>query len=182
MKKIGQFIYPWGNGHFSRMMRLNDALNEIINEELETHFFSKGEILEKLYKKFPEKKENIHEILMPTPIDGKMGPSVTLSMLNLLVPVSDNQPLVTQISSYLKKERKVFDEKKFDLVINDCDMGSNVLANNRNITSIFVTNQFKPKLWKSRFYFKPALSFIAKQISKATKIIVADSPPPFTMC
>ena len=182
MKKIGQFIYPWGNGHFSRMMRLNDALDEIITDETEMHFFSKGEILEKLYKRFPTKKENIHEILMPTPIDGKMGPSVSLSMLNLLVPVSDNQPLVTQISSYLKKERKVFDHEKFDLVINDGDMGANVLANNRNVTSVFVTNQFKPKLWKSRFYFKPALSFIAKQISKATKIIVADSPPPFTMC
>ena len=104
MKKIGQFIYPWGNGHFSRMMRLNDSLNEIIDDDLEVHFFSKGEILEKLYKRFPTKKENIHEILMPTPIDGKMGPSVSLSMLNLLVPVSDNQPLVTQISSYLKKE------------------------------------------------------------------------------
>ena len=182
MKKIGQFIYPWGNGHFSRMMRLNDALNDIITDELEIHFFSKGEILEKLYKRFPTKKENIHEILMPTPIDGKMGPSVSLSMLILLVPVSENQPLVTQISSYLKEERKVFDSKKFDLVINDGDMGSNVLANNRNIPSLFVTNQFKPKLWKSRFYFKPALSFIAKQISKATKIIVADSPPPFTMC
>jgi len=119
---------------------------------------------------------------MPTPIDGKMGPSVSLSMLNLLVPVAENQPLVTQISSYLRKERKVFDDEKFDLVINDGDMGSNVLANNRNITSIFVTNQFKPKLWKSRFYFKPALAFIAKQISKATRIIVADSAPPFTMC
>ena len=182
MKKLGQFIYPWGNGHFSRMMRLNDALNDIITDELEIHFFSKGEILEKLYKRFPTKKENIHEILKPTPIDGKMGPSESLSMLNLLVPVSENQPLVTQISSYLKEERKVFDSKKFDLVINDGDMGSNVLANNRNIPSLFVTNQFKPKLWKSRFYFKPALSFIAKQISKATKIIVADSPPPFTMC
>ena len=182
MKKIGQFIYPWGNGHFSRMMRLNDALDEIISDKLEMHFFSKGEILEKLYKKFPAKKENIHEILMPTPIDGKMGPSVSLSTLNLLVPVAGNQPLVTQISSYLKKERKVFDAEKFDLVINDGDMGSNVLANNRNITSVFVTNQFKPKLWKSRFYFKPALSFIAKQISKATRIIVADSAPPFTMC
>ena len=182
MKKIGQFIYPWGNGHFSRMMRLNDALDEIISDKLEMHFFSKGEILEKLYKKFPNKKENIHEILMPTPIDGKMGPSVSLSTLNLLVPVAGNQPLVTQISSYLKKERKVFDDEKFDLVINDGDMGSNVLANNRNITSVFVTNQFKPKLWKSRFYFKPALSFIAKQISKATRIIVADSAPPFTMC
>ena len=182
MKKIGQFIYPWGNGHFSRMMRLNDALDETINDETEMHFFSKGEILEKLYKKFPTKKENIHEILMPTPIDGKMGPSVSLSTLNLLVPVAGNQPLVTQISSYLKKERKVFDDEKFDLVINDGDMGSNVLANNRNITSVFVTNQFKPKLWKSRFYFKPALSFIAKQISKATRIIVADSAPPFTMC
>ena len=182
MKKIGQFIYPWGNGHFSRMMRLNDALDETIIDETEMHFFSKGEILEKLYKKFPTKKENIHEILMPTPIDGKMGPSVSLSTLNLLVPVAGNQPLVTQISSYLKKERKVFDDEKFDLVINDGDMGSNVLANNRNITSVFVTNQFKPKLWKSRFYFKPALSFIAKQISKATRIIVADSAPPFTMC
>ena len=182
MKKIGQFINPWGNGHFSRMMRLNDALDEIISDKLEMHFFSKGEILEKLYKKFPAKKENIHEILMPTPNDGKMGPSVSLSTLNLLVPVAGNQPLVTQISSYLKKERKVFDDEKFDLVINDGDMGSNVLANNRNITSVFVTNQFKPKLWKSRFYFKPALSFIAKQISKATRIIVADSAPPFTMC
>ena len=182
MKKLGQFIYPWGNGHFSRMMRLNDALNDTIIDDLEIHFFSKGEILKKLHKRFPTKKENIHEILMPTPIDGKMGPSVGLSMLNLLVPVSENQPLVTQISSYLKEERKVFDSKKFDLVINDGDMGSNVLANNRNIPSLFVTNQFKPKLWKSRFYFKPALSFIAKQISKATKIIVADSPPPFTMC
>ena len=182
MKKIGQFIYPWGNGHYSRMMRLNDSLNEKNGNELETHFFSKGEILEKLYKKFPTKKENIHEVLMPTPIDGKMGPSVSLSMLNLLIPVSENQPLVTQISSYLKEERRFFDAEKFDLVINDGDMGANVLANNRNITSIFVTNQFKPKLWKSRFYFKPALAFIAKQISKATKIIVADSAPPFTMC
>ena len=182
MKKIGQFIYPWGNGHYSRMMRLNDALNEIMNNELETHFFSKGEILERLLKKFPEKAENIHKILMPTPIDGKFGPSVILSMLNFFVPISDNQSLITQISNYLKEERRFFDSEKFDLVINDGDMGSNVLANNRNITSIFVTNQFKPKLWKSRFYFKPALSFIARQISKATKIIVADSPSPYTIC
>jgi len=182
MKKIGEFIYPWGNGHYSRMMRLNDALNEIMDEQLDTHFFSKDEIIERLIKKFPEKKENIHQVLMPTPIDGKFGPSVKLSMFNLLMPISNNQPLVTQISSYLKEERKFFDRLKFDLVINDGDMGSNVLAHNRNIPSVFVTNQFKPKLWKSRFYFKPALSFIAKQISKATKIIVADSPPPYTMC
>ena len=43
MKKIGQFIYPWGNGHYSRMMRLNDALNETMGDELETHFFSKSD-------------------------------------------------------------------------------------------------------------------------------------------
>ena len=46
MKKIGEFIYPWGNGHYSRMMRLNDALNEIMDDQLETHFFSKDEIIE----------------------------------------------------------------------------------------------------------------------------------------
>ena len=64
MKKIGEFIYPWGNGHYTRMMRLNDSLNEIMSDQLETHFFSKGEILEKLVKRFPEEKENIHEILL----------------------------------------------------------------------------------------------------------------------
>ena len=87
MKKIGEFIYPWGNGHYSRMMRLHDALNEIIGDEIETHFFSKGEIIEKLLKKFPTKKENIHEVLMPTPIDGKFGPSVSRSVLNVLMTV-----------------------------------------------------------------------------------------------
>ena len=61
-------------------------------------------------------------------------------------------------------------------------MGSNVLARNRKIPSLFVTNQFKPKLWRSRFYFYPPLVFVAKQIAKASKILVADSAPPYTLC
>jgi hypothetical protein len=61
-------------------------------------------------------------------------------------------------------------------------MGSNILANNRNIPSLFVTNQFRPKLYNSRSYLYPSLIFIAKQINKASKILVADSPPPYTMC
>jgi len=180
MAKIGQFIYPWGNGHYSRMMRLNEKLKEMGDNEF--HYFSKGEIYEKLLKKFPNEKENIHEVLMPTPIDGKFGPSLTKSMLNFLLPVEENKPLVTQISSYLKDEARLYNKIGFDLVINDGDMGSNVLAERRNITSLFVTNQFKPKLWKSRLYFKPALKFVAKQISKASKILVADTEPPYTMC
>jgi len=180
MAKIGQFIYPWGNGHYSRMMRLNEKLKEFGNNEF--HYFSKGDIYKKLLEKFPEEKENIHEVLMPTPIDGKFGPSLTKSMLNFLLPVEENKPLVTQISSYLKDEGKLYNKIGFDLVINDGDMGSNVLAERRNITSLFVTNQFKPKLWKSRLYFKPALEFVAKQISKASRILVADSEPPYTMC
>ena len=180
MAKIGQFIYPWGNGHYSRMMRLNEKLKELGDNEF--HYFSKGDIYKKLLKKFPNEKENVHEVLMPTPIDGKFGPSLTKSMLNFLLPVEENKPLVTQISSYLKDEAKLYNKIGFDLVINDGDMGSNVLAERRNITSLFVTNQFKPKLWKSRLYFKPALKFVAKQISKASKILVADTEPPYTMC
>ncbi len=182
MKKIGEFIYPWGSGHYTRMMTLNNALNKNMKNEYEIHYSSKAEIYQKLLEKFPTKHHLIHEILMPTPIDGKMGPSVTLSMLNLLLPILKNPPLLKQISDYLKEERKLFDKEKFDLVINDGDMGSNVLAKNRGITSLFITNQFMPKLWKSRFYLYPSLVFIAKQIAKATKIIVADSPPPYTIC
>jgi len=119
---------------------------------------------------------------MPTPIDGKFGPSVFLSLANLLLPIAKQPPLLKQISDYLKKERELYDQENFDLVINDGDMGSNILAKNRGIPSLFVTNQFMPKLWKSRSIFYPSLIFVAKQIAKATKILVADSPPPYTLC
>ncbi|HSG84585.1 MAG TPA: glycosyltransferase, partial [Nitrosopumilus sp.] len=146
------------------------------------HFSSKDHVYEKLLKKFPDQKERIHEILMPTPIDGKFGPSVSKSLMNLLLPISKNPSLVRQITNYLREERKLYNKEKFDLVINDGDMGSNILAKNRNIPSLFVTNQFRPKLYSSRSYLYPSLIFVAKQIAKASKILVADSPPPYTMC
>ena len=182
MLKIGEFIYPWGSGHYSRMMRLNDVLGDYIKEDFDVHFSSKGHVYEKLLKKFPDKKEKIHEILMPTPIDGKFGPSVSMSLINLLLPVSKNPSLVRQIVNYLREERKLYDKEKFDLVINDGDMGSNILARNRNIPSLFVTNQFRPKLYNSKSYLYPSLIFVAKQIIKASKILVEDSPPPYTIC
>jgi hypothetical protein len=105
-----------------------------------------------------------------------------MSLMNLLLPVSKNPSLVRQIVNYLREERKLYNKEKFDLVINDGDMGSNILARNRNIPSLFVTNQFRPKLYNSRSYLYPSLIFIAKQIVKASKILVADSPPPYTVC
>jgi len=119
---------------------------------------------------------------MPTPIDGKFGPSVSMSLMNLLLPISKNPPLVRQIANYLREERKLYNKEKFDLVINDGDMGSNILAKNRNIPSLFITNQFRPRLYNTRAYLYPSLIFVAKQIAKASKILVADSPPPYTMC
>jgi hypothetical protein len=182
MLKIGEFIYPWGNGHYTRMMALDQILPNYIKLEFEVHYSSKGEIYQKLLEKFPTKKQRVHEIFMPTPIDGKKGPSVTRSLWNFLLPVSGNPPLVKQISSYLRKEAKLYDAQKFDLVINDGDVGSNVLAEKRGINCVFVTNQFKPKLWKSHSYFYPSVVYISKQIEKATKIVVADSAPPNTIC
>ena len=179
MKKIGQFIYSWGNGHYSRMISLNEELPNFI-KEYESHYTSKDEIYKKLLQKFPA--NNVHEALAPTPIDGKYGPDVFKSMLNTLLPIQGYQPIVKQVASYLRKERELFDSIKFDLVISDGDMGPNILAKNRNTPSIFITNQFKPRLWKSRFYFYPGVLFVAKQIAKASKIVVADSPPPHTMC
>ncbi len=182
MNKIGEFIYPWGSGHYSRMMRFHEAFSSCMKQEFETHFSSKDHVYQKLLEKFPTQKERIHNILMPTPIDGKFGPSMFLSMLNFLLPVAQNPSLVNQITDYLREERKLYNKEKFDLVINDGDMGSNILAKNRNIPSLFITNQFKPKLYKSRSFLYPSLYFIAKQIGKASKIIVADSPPPYTLC
>jgi len=182
MFKIGEFIYPWGSGHYSRMMRFHESFSDLMKNDIEVHFVSKDHVYQKLIDKFPNAKNQIHNILMPTPIDGKYGPSVFLSLLNFLLSVEQNPPLVNQIIDYLREERKLYNKEKFDLVINDGDMGSNILAKNRNIPSLFITNQFRPKLYKSRFYLYPSLYFISKQISKAEQIIVADSPPPYTLC
>ncbi len=181
MMRIAEFIYPWGNGHYSRMMRLNAVLHEYIREP-DVHYISRGEIYDKLLATFPDCSDNIHHVMMPVPIDGEMGPDLLRCTLNILLPMAGNPPLVKQIASYLREERRIYNSCGFDFVINDGDMGSNILANKRGIPSMFVTNQFRPQLWASRFYFYPGLEFISRQISKATCIVVADSPPPYTLC
>ena len=182
MKKIGGFIYPWGNGHFTRMMSLDRSIHNHIREELDIHYSSSGEIYQKLLQRFPDKKENMHNIIMPTPIDGRKGPSVMLSLFNFLFPVGGKPPLVSLMVDYLRSEGRLYDNQKFDLVINDGDVGSNVIAERRNVKSLFITNQFRPRLWASRFFLYPGLAYISKNIAKATKIVVADSPPPYTIC
>ncbi len=182
MKKIGGFINPWGNGHFTRMMALDDAIRKNVDDEFEIHYSSSGEIYQKLLKRFPTKKENLHNITIPTPVDGKCGPSVTLSLFNFLLPVKGRPPLVSVMARYLMEEGKLYDKQKFDLVINDGDVGSNVVAEKRGVKSIFVTNQFRPRLWKSRSFLYPGLVYISKHMAKASKIVVADSPPPYTIC
>ncbi|HJU13538.1 MAG TPA: glycosyltransferase [Candidatus Nitrosotalea sp.] len=182
MKKIGGFINPWGNGHFTRMMALDDTIRQNAGKEYDIHYSSSGEIYQKLIKRFPTNRENLHNIVIPTPIDGKCGPSVTLSLFNFLLPVAGRPPLVSVMAKYLIDEGKLYDEQKFDLVINDGDVGSNVIAKKRNVKSIFVTNQFRPRLWTSRAFLYPGLMYISRNIAKASKIIVADSPPPYTIC
>ncbi|HVZ62077.1 MAG TPA: glycosyltransferase [Candidatus Nitrosotalea sp.] len=182
MKKIGGFVYPWGNGHFTRMMHLDKAIQDTMKDDVQMHYTSSGEIYQKLLQKFPQNKDRIHNIEMPTPIDGKKGPSITLSSLNFLLPMSGRPPLLSVVTNYLRKEGNLYNNQKFDLVINDGDVGSNAIAQRRNIKCIFITNQFRPKLWASRFYLYPGVIYVSKNIEKATKIIVADSPPPYTIC
>jgi UDP-N-acetylglucosamine--N-acetylmuramyl-(pentapeptide) pyrophosphoryl-undecaprenol N-acetylglucosamine transferase len=182
MKKIGGFIYPWGCGHFTRMMNLDREIHDSMKKEVEMHYTSSGEIYQRLLQKYSHKKDTIHNIEMPIPIDGKKGPSIALSTLNFLLPVSGRPPLLSIVFKYLRSEGKLYNNQKFDLVINDGDVGSNAIAQKRNIKSIFITNQFKPKLWSSRFYLYPGVLYVSKNIEKATKIIVADSPPPYTIC
>ena len=182
MKKIGGFIYPWGSGHFTRMMYLDKAIREKMKEEIEIHYSSGGEIYQKLLQKFSQKSNLIHEIDMPIPIDGKKGPSVGLSLFNFFLPIAGRNPLVSVTAKYLRREGRLYNNQKFDLVINDGDVGSNAIAQRRNVRCIFITNQFRPRLWASRFYLYPGLLYISKNIAKATKIVVADSPPPYTIC
>ena len=110
------------------MMALDTTIRENIKDDLEIHYTSSGDIYQKLLNKFPTKKENLHSITIPTPVDGKKGPSVSLSLFNFLVPVKGRPPLLSVMTNYLRNEGKLYDEQNFDLVINDGDIGSNVIA------------------------------------------------------
>ena len=180
MYKVAEFIYPWGGGHYSRMMSLDFELRAMRND-IEYHYATKSPIIERVRDKFPNNHSHIHEILMPTPIGGSTGPSVSRSLINFFLPIG-GKPLPYRIATYLRAEGHLYDREKFDLVINDGDMGSNVISSSRSVPSLFVTNQYKPRLYDTRFYLRPAAVFIAKQIAKATRILVADSEPPNCIC
>lgn len=182
-RKIAEFVYPWGGGHYTRMMRLDAELRRRLGDGgAEIHAASRQPIYGRLLEEHPSGPGMVHEVQMPTPIDGGRGPDVARSLLNVLLPAAGSRPLVSQIAAYLREERRLYDTIGFDLVISDGDMGTNVLARNRNIPCLFVTNQFRPRLWASRAYLYPGLLFVARQIAKASKILVADSPPPHCIC
>ena len=44
---------------------------------------------------------------MPTPIDGKFGPSISKSLMNIVLPIQNNHSLIKQIMNYLREERKL---------------------------------------------------------------------------
>lgn len=181
--KIAEFVYPWGGGHYTRMMRLDAELRRRLGDgNADIHAASKQPIYGRLLEAHPGGPGRVHEVQMPTPIDGGRGPDVARSLLNVLLPAAGNRPLVSQIAAYLREERRLYDSIGFDLVISDGDMGANILARNRNIPCLFVTNQFRPRLWASRAYLYPGLLFVSRQIAKASRILVADSPPPHCIC
>ena len=180
LHKVAEFIYPWGGGHYSRMMKL-DAELRAMREDIEFHYATKSPIIERLRARFPGQADRIHEILMPTPIGDAAGPRVSKSLLNFFLPIG-GPTLPSRIASYLRAEGRLYDREQFDLAINDGDMGSNVIASRRSVPSIFVTNQYRPRLYATRFYLRPAAEFISRQIAKADRILVADSAPPYCIC
>ena len=186
--RIAEFVYPWGGGHYTRMMRLDAELRRRLGGGggggggADIHVASKQPIYGRLLDAHPSGPSRVHEVQMPTPIDGRHGPDTARSLLNVLLPAAGNRPLVSQIAAYLREERRLYDSIGFDLAISDGDMGTNVLARNRGVPCLFVTNQFRPRLWASRSYLYPGLLFVSRQIAKASRILVADSPPPNCMC
>ncbi|MDA7941045.1 MAG: glycosyltransferase [Nitrosopumilus sp.] len=145
----------------------------------EIHYASGGHVLEKLRA---DPSRITHEVPMPVPVEGGSGPSMARSLANVLLPAYGRPPLVRQIADSMRAERRILDSERFDVVVSDGDMGVNVLAKNRGITCLFVTNQFRPELHGARTALYPAREFISRQIAKASRILVADSPPPYTVC
>ena len=173
-----------GLGHVNRIIPLGKRLEE---KGHELFFYSGGTAYQLLQKEF----RNVNPCTPVGWYETSHGVITSASLLNILFPLPyfnhDGNRLRIKNSSAMETIHRYYDLRREirkirpDLLISDGDMHALRLADRWHIPSVYITNIIRPS-----YRFSPLLTpgerITERYVKKATKIIIPDNPPPYTIC
>jgi uncharacterized protein (TIGR00661 family) len=173
-----------GLGHVNRIIPLGKRLEE---KGHELFFYSGGTAYQLLQKEF----KNVSPCTPVGWYETSYGVIVSASVINILFPLPyfnhDRNKLRVKNSAAMETIHRYYDLRreirkiKPDLLIADGDMHALRLANRWHIPSVYITNIIRPSYRFSQL-LTPGERFTERYVKKATKIIIPDNPPPYTIC
>lgn len=173
-----------GLGHVNRIIPLGKRLEE---KGHELFFYSGGTAYQLLRKEF----KNVNPCTPVGWYETSYGVIISASVLNILFPLPyfnhENNRLRIKNSAAMETIHRYYDLRrkirkiKPDLLIADGDMHALRLANRWHISSVYVTNIIRPS-YRFSALLTPGERITERYVRKATRIIIPDNPPPYTVC
>jgi UDP-N-acetylglucosamine--N-acetylmuramyl-(pentapeptide) pyrophosphoryl-undecaprenol N-acetylglucosamine transferase len=172
-----------GLGHVSRIIPLGKRL---ARHGHEMTFFSGGKAYELLQKEFP----NVHKCTPISWYENAYGILTSASLLNLFLPLPlfnlEQNKLEMKSSNAMETIHRYYDlrenilELAPDVLIADGDINALRLAQRWRIPSLYIANMIRPSYGFSSF-LNPGERLVERYVKKATKIVIPDNPPPYTV-
>jgi uncharacterized protein (TIGR00661 family) len=172
-----------GLGHVSRITPLGKRLEQ---DGYDTFFLFFGKAYEMLKKEF----RHAYKCMPIAWYENSSGIVVPASLLNILLPLpvfnTDKRQLEMKLSSALEVIHRSYDlraklhEVAPDVVVADGDITALRIAAKRKIPSVYITNLLRPNYGFMRF-LDLGKSIADRYVKQATKIVIPDNPPPYTI-
>ncbi|MCL2642207.1 MAG: hypothetical protein FWD52_01630 [Candidatus Bathyarchaeota archaeon] len=172
-----------GLGHVSRIIPLGKRLEQ---DGCEIFFLSGGKAYDLLKKEF----EHTYKCMPIVWYENASGIVVPASMINILLPLpvfnAENHQFETKNSNTMEIIHRSYNilEKVRDIspdvLIADGDITALRIAAKRKIPSVYITNFLRPNYGIMHF-FNFGKSIVDQYVKQATKIVIPDNPPPYTI-
>jgi uncharacterized protein (TIGR00661 family) len=172
-----------GLGHVSRITPLGKRLEQ---DGYDTFFLSGGKAYEMLKKEF----KHAYKCVPIAWYENASGIVVPASLLNILFPLpvfnTDKRQLEMKLSSAMEVIHRSYDlraklhEVVPDVVVADGDITALRIADKRKVPSVYITNLLRPTYGFMRF-LDLGKSIADRYVKQATKIVIPDNPPPYTI-
>jgi UDP-N-acetylglucosamine--N-acetylmuramyl-(pentapeptide) pyrophosphoryl-undecaprenol N-acetylglucosamine transferase len=173
-----------GLGHASRTIALGKRLEQRGHE---IFFFSGGRAYQLLRKEF----KNVYEVTPVAWYENGRGIITSASLINILFPLPlynhEKDKLETKTSSAMETMHRYYDLREHlldiapDVLVTDGDMHALRLALRWKIPNVYITNVVRPSYGFSNL-LSPGERFTERYVKAATKIIIPDNKPPYTVC
>jgi UDP-N-acetylglucosamine--N-acetylmuramyl-(pentapeptide) pyrophosphoryl-undecaprenol N-acetylglucosamine transferase len=172
-----------GLGHVSRIIPLGKRLEK---KGHELFFFSGGKAYQLLQNEF----RNVYKCTPVSWYENAHGIITSASLINLLFPLPlfnmEKNKLEMKNSNAMETIHRYYDLRENirdiapDILIADGDINALRLAQRWKIPSVYIANVIRPSYGFSAL-LSPGERVVERYVKKCSKIIIPDTPPPYTI-